>query len=49
MAVVSFFLNAELVGDSVTNSEQHGKLTENKLLVSWRKPFPYLSLHVQIH
>lgn len=34
VAVVSFLLNAELVGDSVTNSEQHGKLTENKLLVS---------------
>lgn len=49
MVVVSFVLNVELVGDSVTNSEQHRRLTEDKLLVSWRKCFPYLSLHVEIH
>lgn len=49
VAVVSFLSKVELVGDPVPNSEQHWRLTEDELLVSSRKPFPYLSLHVQIH
>lgn len=31
MVVLSFVLNVLLVGDSATNSEQHRRLTENKL------------------
>lgn len=49
-AVATFLSNVEHVGDPVPNPQQHWRLKEKKLPVSWRKPFLYLSfLNVETH